>query len=132
MTMNSPESLTELWKFATKTAGEEGEGVKVAELMREVGLKCISFNGVSYVYSVSCFYILCERRGCASLFSQFSPSLDSSHHQLPRRLSCKSTTRRCRRPLNHTDTVSHQPTTERVKRKKETPYQQQQTAMNAK
>jgi hypothetical protein len=45
MTMNSPESLTELYKLATD--GEDLEQkVHAAELMREVGLKCISFNGI--------------------------------------------------------------------------------------
>ena len=45
MTMNSPQSLTLLHRYAS-----EGEDLAVstahAELMREVGLKCIGFNGV--------------------------------------------------------------------------------------
>lgn len=49
MTMNSPESLTLLYQTATAAwaPGEaEAEKTAVAELMREVGLKCISFNGI--------------------------------------------------------------------------------------
>ncbi|CAG8077169.1 unnamed protein product [Penicillium olsonii] len=41
MTMNSPESLTALFELA----GAE-KPVETAELIREVGLKCISFNGI--------------------------------------------------------------------------------------
>lgn len=43
MTMNSPDSLTALYHLATSTASNH---VQTAELMREVGLKCISFNGI--------------------------------------------------------------------------------------
>lgn len=46
MTMNSPASLTELYRLATSPSVEKSEAVKTAELMREVGLKCIGFNGV--------------------------------------------------------------------------------------
>ncbi|THY09484.1 hypothetical protein D6D01_09495 [Aureobasidium pullulans] len=42
MTMNSPDSLSELYQAASP----EGDAVQTAELMREVGLKCIGFNGV--------------------------------------------------------------------------------------
>jgi hypothetical protein len=45
MTMNSPESLLELHRVATARSGST-QKVYVAELMREVGLKCISFNGI--------------------------------------------------------------------------------------
>lgn len=41
MTMNSPESLAALYQLASHTSP-----VETAELMREVGLKCISFNGI--------------------------------------------------------------------------------------
>lgn len=44
MTMNSPDSLSELYQAASP----EGDAVQTAELMREVGLKCIGFNGVSF------------------------------------------------------------------------------------
>jgi hypothetical protein len=40
--MNSPESLLALHKYAA--AGDQGP--KTAEFIREVGLKCISFNGI--------------------------------------------------------------------------------------
>lgn len=42
MTMNSPDSLAELFHAASP----EHDAVATAELMREVGLKCIGFNGV--------------------------------------------------------------------------------------
>lgn len=42
MTMNSPDSLSELYQ----AAAPRGDAVATAELMREVGLKCIGFNGV--------------------------------------------------------------------------------------
>ncbi|KAK8205500.1 hypothetical protein M8818_004869 [Zalaria obscura] len=42
MTMNSPDSLNELYSVAAP----KGDAVATAELMREVGLKCIGFNGV--------------------------------------------------------------------------------------
>lgn len=45
MTMNSPESLTALHHLASQS-GDTSEAVRNAELMREVGLKCIGFNGV--------------------------------------------------------------------------------------
>ncbi|KAJ5247816.1 hypothetical protein N7468_002799 [Penicillium chermesinum] len=43
MTMNSPESLALLYQFASSTSDNH---VETAELMREIGLKCISFNGI--------------------------------------------------------------------------------------
>ncbi|KAK0120358.1 dolichyl-P-Man:Man(5)GlcNAc(2)-PP-dolichol alpha-1,3-mannosyltransferase [Cadophora gregata] len=46
MTMNSPESLTELYNLATEKSKDKKKSVETAELMREVGLKCIGFNGV--------------------------------------------------------------------------------------
>ncbi|KAL3474581.1 hypothetical protein BJX99DRAFT_260179 [Aspergillus californicus] len=45
MTMNSPDSLTALFEQVT-TSQSPSEQVRTAELMREVGLKCISFNGI--------------------------------------------------------------------------------------
>ena len=45
MTMNSPESLTALHHLASAD-GDLKTAVAHAELMREVGLKCIGFNGV--------------------------------------------------------------------------------------
>jgi len=51
MTMNSPESLLKLYGLATSSAQSSNltnmdHPVYAAELMREVGLKCIGFNGV--------------------------------------------------------------------------------------
>lgn len=43
MTMNSPDSLAALYQLASSTSSNP---VEDAELMREVGLKCISFNGI--------------------------------------------------------------------------------------
>ncbi|KAG9194501.1 alpha-1,3-mannosyltransferase [Alternaria panax] len=45
MTMNSPESMAALYNSAS-TSRPESEGVAIAEFMREVGLKCIGFNGI--------------------------------------------------------------------------------------
>ena len=50
MTLNSPESLLQLYALASSsnpaTANPSDHPVYTAELMREVGLKCIGFNGV--------------------------------------------------------------------------------------
>lgn len=53
MTMNSPESMAILYRTASESK-PAGEGVAIAELMREVGLKCIGFNGVG-AYLHECF-----------------------------------------------------------------------------
>ncbi|KKK12512.1 conserved mitochondrial protein [Aspergillus rambellii] len=45
MTMNSPDSLTALFQLVT-TSLPATETIATAELMREIGLKCISFNGI--------------------------------------------------------------------------------------
>ncbi|KAI7102820.1 hypothetical protein KC352_g37585, partial [Hortaea werneckii] len=47
MTMNSPRSMLELYGLATSPTQAQGQnnGVWAAELMREVGLKCIGLNG---------------------------------------------------------------------------------------
>ena len=42
MTMNSPDSLSVLYQLASSSSDK----VQTAEFMREVGLKCISFNGI--------------------------------------------------------------------------------------
>ncbi|CAK4034325.1 Hypothetical predicted protein [Lecanosticta acicola] len=56
MTMNSPESLLELHRLATSSAhsiqGVKNQGLYAAELMREIGLKCIGFNGVPRTINV--------------------------------------------------------------------------------
>jgi hypothetical protein len=46
MTMNSPESLTELHQLVSSSSKDTKQALYAAEFMREVGLKCISFNGV--------------------------------------------------------------------------------------
>lgn len=46
MTMNSPEALIQLYNLATSTPEGKAKSVETAELIREVGLKCIGFNGV--------------------------------------------------------------------------------------
>lgn len=45
MTMNSPESMLALYT-STSASRPPSESVAIAEFMREVGLKCIGFNGV--------------------------------------------------------------------------------------
>lgn len=45
ITMNSPESLAILYNSATASQTPE-QRLATAELMREIGLKCISFNGI--------------------------------------------------------------------------------------
>ncbi|KAL2798959.1 hypothetical protein BJX66DRAFT_294505 [Aspergillus keveii] len=45
MTMNSPASLTALYEYITSSQSPN-DAVQTAETMREVGLKCISFNGI--------------------------------------------------------------------------------------
>ncbi|KAL9084006.1 MAG: hypothetical protein Q9165_008282 [Trypethelium subeluteriae] len=45
MTMNSPDSMSILYKLASSSQ-PQSHAVATAELMREIGLKCISFNGV--------------------------------------------------------------------------------------
>ena len=47
MTMNSPQSLLTLHSIASNTSSPQSlSPTQAAELMREVGLKCISFNGI--------------------------------------------------------------------------------------
>jgi len=45
MTMNSPESMSILYQVASASQ-PDSEKASTAELMREVGLKCIGFNGI--------------------------------------------------------------------------------------
>ena len=61
MTMNSPESMLELYRLATTSPspsqnkskpGQQNQALYTAELMREVGLKCIGFNGVPRTINV--------------------------------------------------------------------------------
>lgn len=45
MTMNCPDALFAIHRTSTSGLDARGE-VEMAEFIREVGLKCISFNGV--------------------------------------------------------------------------------------
>lgn len=55
MTMNSPDSMLELFRLATKDK-DHAHAVKTVEQMREVGLKCIGFNGVRrHYYILDCY-----------------------------------------------------------------------------
>ncbi|KAF7901904.1 uncharacterized protein EAF01_007202 [Botrytis porri] len=51
MTMNSPDSMLELFRVATKDK-DLAHAVKTVEQMREVGLKCIGFNGIPRTINV--------------------------------------------------------------------------------
>lgn len=53
MTMNSPDSMIELHRLVSSLGPQDGlDAVTAASLMREVGLKCIGFNGVAR--SINC------------------------------------------------------------------------------
>lgn len=55
MTMNSPESMLELYRIANSPSHKlstSNQALYTAELMREVGLKCIGFNGVPRTINV--------------------------------------------------------------------------------
>lgn len=45
MTMNAPDAMLSMWQVS-QTADKARDPVMTAELQREVGLKCISFNGI--------------------------------------------------------------------------------------
>jgi hypothetical protein len=86
MTMNSPESMLELYRLATspaqKTASIENQPLYAAELMREVGLKCIGFNGVSVSLPPT------RNSFCISIYfypSHFPPPTDTP--QVPRTIN---------------------------------------------
>jgi hypothetical protein len=53
MTMNSPESMAALYQTSTASKSPS-EGVATAEFMREIGLKCIGFNGVGETRQAPC------------------------------------------------------------------------------
>lgn len=52
ITMNSPDSMAALYLASTKEKSTE-DSVAIAEFMREVGLKCVGFNGVCLPLSFS-------------------------------------------------------------------------------
>ena len=74
--MNSPESLIELHQLASSASNETEQAVYAAELMREVGLKCISFNGVCLLHQGE--------------WQRANLTLDSADNQLFRRFPCWS------------------------------------------
>ncbi|CAG8960099.1 hypothetical protein HYFRA_00010577 [Hymenoscyphus fraxineus] len=76
MTMNSPASLAELYRLATSPSAEKAEAVKTAELMREIGLKSIGFNGVPRT-------INCLGAFRASLPSEVVDSLSTKPTRIP-------------------------------------------------
>ena len=51
MTLNAPDALAALWRVATE-APTSHPPVAAAELIREVGLKCIGFNGIPRTINV--------------------------------------------------------------------------------
>jgi hypothetical protein len=62
MTMNSPGSLTELYNLETSSSKDKIQSVETAELMREVGLKCIGLNGVRpFLHLISNSYLTRDR-----------------------------------------------------------------------
>ncbi|RVX73074.1 hypothetical protein B0A52_02200 [Exophiala mesophila] len=69
MTMNSPSSLVELYHY-TQSLPDAPSGPKTIELMREVGLKCISFNGIPR--SINCLGAFKEGLP-QDVFSQITP-----------------------------------------------------------
>jgi hypothetical protein len=73
MTMNSPESLLELHRIATATS-DQSQKVSAAELMREVGLKCISFNGIPR--SINCL---------GAFYTGLAPAISSAMSHTPSR-----------------------------------------------
>lgn len=50
--MNSPESLLRLHGLVARL--DSSKGVYAAELIREIGVKCIGFNGVCIRYACAC------------------------------------------------------------------------------
>ena len=52
MTMNSPDSMLQLHELVSSSSSDQNQAVYAAELMREVGLKCISFNGIPRTINV--------------------------------------------------------------------------------
>jgi hypothetical protein len=82
MTMNSPESMLALYKLATTSPQNtfENKDVYAAELMREVGLKCIGFNGVSRPYLLTISTI---NSSYGTRFHEQSMSLEPSSADFP-------------------------------------------------
>ena len=105
MTMNSPESLAELYNLATAPREDKQQAVETAELMREIGLKCIGFNGVRLliVTQSSDFEPYSEGR-CST-----SQILICTRDQVPRTINCLGAFR-ASLPKDVVDSLSTTPT----------------------
>lgn len=88
MTMNSPESLLELHSLAS-SKGDVKDAIKNAELMREVGLKCIGLNGVPRT-------INCLNSFIPSLPSEVRDGLTKTSSRTPSAANIEATRRRGR------------------------------------
>ncbi|PNY26164.1 Uncharacterized protein TCAP_03900 [Tolypocladium capitatum] len=77
LTLNSPDALAVLYDVAAAQAG--AAATQTAELMREVGLKCISFNGIPR--TINC--------------------LNAFHASLPRDVAASLSTKPARAPTPH-------------------------------
>lgn len=89
--MNSPESLVELWRLASIEKGKDvalEEKVYRAELIREIGLKCIGFNGVCLSFSLQHPILLVTYVWFIQLTYN---SLGSSNHKQLGSFPCRST-----------------------------------------
>ena len=49
VTMNSPAAVCDLYSYATSSMSKPEDKAKAAAIMRETGLKCISFSGVGAI-----------------------------------------------------------------------------------
>jgi hypothetical protein len=88
MTMNSPESLLQLHKLVS-SRGDIKRAIKHAELMREVGLKCIGLNGVPRT-------INCLNAFRASLPSDVAAGLTTRSSRTPSSANIEATRERGR------------------------------------
>ncbi|ORY70457.1 uncharacterized protein BCR38DRAFT_333580 [Pseudomassariella vexata] len=73
-TLNCPEAMTSIFQLANLTAPSTRNPVQNAELVREVGLKCISFNGIPR--SINCLN---------AFYSSLPPDVASSLSTQPTR-----------------------------------------------
>lgn len=96
ITMNSPDSLLELHHVAT-SSGSLRQKVYAAELMREVGLKCISFNGIPR--TINCL---------GAFYSGLPPNISSALSTVPtRKLTTSTLPSVLKRGLSLWDSVYH-------------------------
>ncbi|KAK1763059.1 Dol-P-Man:Man(5)GlcNAc(2)-PP-Dol alpha-1,3-mannosyltransferase 2 [Phialemonium atrogriseum] len=75
-TLNSPDSLPALHRVASAAHGAKGGDVRTAEFIREIGLKCISFNGIPRT-------INCLNAFHASLSPDVASALSTSPSRTP-------------------------------------------------